>query len=169
LRVSDDGASDGDLCKKIVSFNAREMRASAAYALLLTSLRRGEVRRLASVSSPASWPTHREKHSALPDHGIVSLGQSGDEAVGVGLNCRLDDPLAPLFGSLGLELGADEPVLNVTSDGGGEEGGLLRDEADLGTKPTEIELLEFDAVEFDRAANGVAKVENEGSTIPCKL
>lgn len=107
--------------------------------------------------------TYREEHTALSNHRIVALGKSLDKAVGVGLDSSFDDPLPLVLWRLVLVLSAKQTVLNVAGDGGGEKSRLLRDETDLRAKPADIQVLELDPIELDRAADRVAEDEQTRS------
>lgn len=100
--------------------------------------------------------TYREEHAALSDHRIVALGESLDESVGVGLRSSLNHPPTFILRRLVLVVRPKETMLDVTSDGGGEKCGLLRDEADLSAKPADVEIFDLDPVELATAADGVA-------------
>ena len=58
--------------------------------------------------------------------------------------------------------GADETMLNVFTDSGGEEYGLLRDETDLGSEPLQIQVTNVEAIKAHRASEGVIEPFNEG-------
>jgi hypothetical protein len=69
--------------------------------------------------------TTGKQHTALSDHGIVTVREVADETIGVGLDaCFLDElelfVVAELF-----ERGADQTVFNVASDSGREQSRLL--------------------------------------------
>jgi hypothetical protein len=58
--------------------------------------------------------------------------------------------------------GADETMLNVFTDSGGEEDGLLRDETDLGSEPLQIQVTNIEAIKAHRTSEGVIEPFNEG-------
>ena len=58
--------------------------------------------------------------------------------------------------------GADETMLNVFANGGGEEDGLLRDETDLGSEPLQIQPTNVEAIKTHRASERVIEPFNKG-------
>lgn len=55
----------------------------------------------------------------------------------------------------------DETVGDVTPDRSSEQRRLLRDEADLGAEPLDVEVLEVNAVQLDATFQGVVETLNE--------
>jgi hypothetical protein len=53
--------------------------------------------------------------------------------------------------------GIYEAMLNVSTDGSGEEDGLLRHETDLRSEPRQIQFTNVDAVQAHRATEGIIK------------
>src|SRR6266403_6019644 len=51
----------------------------------------------------------------------------------------------------------NEAMLYVSTDGSGEEDGLLRHETDLGSEPLQIQFTNVDAVQAHRATEGIIK------------
>jgi len=58
--------------------------------------------------------------------------------------------------------GADETMLNVFVNCGGEEYGLLRDETDLGSEPLQIQVTNIEAIKAHRASERVIEPFNKG-------
>lgn len=71
----------------------------------------------------------REEHARLADHGIITIRERLDETVGVGFDARrLDELQLFLRGSM-FHWSTDESILDVASDGRGEEDRFLGNEA----------------------------------------
>lgn len=53
--------------------------------------------------------------------------------------------------------GIYEAMLHISTDGSGEEDGLLRHETDLRSEPRQIQFTNVDAVQRHRATEGIIK------------
>jgi hypothetical protein len=122
----------------------------------------------------------REKHSTFSDLSVVTLRQSFDESVSIGLSSSVDDTTTTFFRRLVLKTRTNESVFDVASDSGSEKSGFLqssgksvqntkgksvraimaylRDETDLVAKPCDVEVLDLDTVKFDTSSNRIAVV-----------
>ena len=87
-----------------------------------------------------------ERQPALADHGVVAVGQLGDEARRLR---ALGGPLDLLAG------GVRPPVGDVVVDGGAEQERVVGDDADLRAQRVELDVADVGAVDQHRAAGDV--------------
>ena len=92
--------------------------------------------------------TAAEETAAFADEGFVTVGEFADEFVGAGEAGGVDDIIVT-------GIGAGDT--DIFLDGTAEEFTVLKDDADLTTKPSGFDLSDVDAV--DEYAAGVREVE----------
>ena len=99
----------------------------------------------------------RKKDSSLSDQTVVTEGKSHDESVTVGLLGSLDDSLALRFCGIVFVRGSNKSLSDVVEDSVGEEGRFLRDETNLRSQPSKIEIGDCVAIECNLPADWIVE------------
>ncbi len=94
----------------------------------------------------------RQGHAPLADHGVVAVGQGGDELVGLGgARRRLD-----------LVLGGVRPAEgDVLADGAPEQHGLLKHDTDVGPQALQAYIAHIGAVDAHRSGRDVVEAGDQ--------